>query len=199
MNVALDGTPLTLSSGGLRRFTEELLKALRHEFPEDQFYALSDQLDRPRSFLDRRWWSIGLPRALVRLGCDVFHGTDFAVPYLPVRPSVMSVHDVSPWLNHEWHAGAGRVRRRTPVLIRLRAATMLMTGTNAVRKQIVDLFGVTADRVVVVPDAPAAHIRRVETAPPARPYFLFVGTVEPRKNVPALVAAWRELRTKYNV
>jgi len=32
-----------------------------------------------------------------------------------------------------------------------------------------------------------------------RPYFLFVGTIEPRKNVPALVAAWRPLRNEANL
>jgi glycosyltransferase involved in cell wall biosynthesis len=50
------------------------------------------------------------------------------------------------------------------------------------------------DRVVAIPEAPAPWLRRVETAPPQTPYFLFVGTLEPRKNLPALVDAWREVR-----
>ncbi|MBC8167001.1 MAG: glycosyltransferase family 4 protein, partial [Bryobacteraceae bacterium] len=199
MVVALDGTPLTLSSGGLRRYTEELVAALRCTFPADEFHALSDQLVKPGNVFERRWWSIGLPAALLRLRCEVFHGTDFAVPYLPLKPSVMSVHDVSPWMNRAWHSGANRVRKRTPFLIRCGVATMLITGTEAVRRQIVQLFGVSPARVVVVPDAPASKLLRVEAAPPERPYFLFVGTVEPRKNVPALIAAWRVLRQRYEV
>ena len=38
----------------------------------------------------------------MRLGVDVFHGTDFSVPYLRQKPAVMTVHDLSPWLDPAW-------------------------------------------------------------------------------------------------
>jgi alpha-1,3-rhamnosyl/mannosyltransferase len=53
------------------------------------------------------------------------------------------------------------------------------------------MFSVHPDRVVAVHEG--ARMQRVSVAP-VRPYFLFVGTVEPRKNIPALIAAWRPLR-----
>ena len=112
MKIALDATPLTVPSGGVRRYTEELTRALCDSFPGDQFWLLSDQKialpfaranlnagQGPRNMLERRWWSWGLQGEISRLGIDVFHGTDFAVPYLPLRPSVMTLHDLSPWLN----------------------------------------------------------------------------------------------------
>jgi glycosyltransferase involved in cell wall biosynthesis len=193
---ALDATPLTMTSGGLRRYTEELLRALRSEFPEDTIHPLSDQLTPPGNALDRRWWSIGLPRTIRRLKAQVFHGTNFAVPWVPVCPSVMMVHDISPWLDSAWHSGADHVRRRTPLQLRLGLATLVGTGTDAVRRQIIERFRIDPGRVVVIPDAPAPHLRRPADPgpPPLRPYFLFLGTIEPRKNVPALIAAWREVR-----
>jgi glycosyltransferase involved in cell wall biosynthesis len=198
MIAALDGTPLTLSSGGLRRYTDELVRSLRSEFPEDEYHVVSDQLTPPRNWLERRWWSIGLSRKLVSQGCEVFHGTDFAVPYLPLRPAVMTVHDVSPWRDPAWHHDARRVRTRTPYLIGLGLATMLIVPTNAVRREVIDLFPVPPDRVAVVPEAAAPHL--VPSEPySSRPYFLFVGTLEPRKNVPALVAAWNEMRRRHDV
>jgi len=39
----------------------------------------------------------------------------------------------------------------------------------------------------------------VETPPPSTPYFLFVGTLEPRKNLQSLVEAWREVRRHHAV
>jgi alpha-1,3-rhamnosyl/mannosyltransferase len=39
----------------------------------------------------------------------------------------------------------------------------------------------------------------VESPPPKTPYFLFVGTLEPRKNLPMLLDAWRELRRRHTV
>lgn len=197
MVVALDGTPLTLSSGGLRRYTEELINALRSEFPEDTYHVVSDQLAHPTNALDRRWWSIGLPRTLLRLECDLFHGGDFAVPYLPVRPAVMSLHDLSPWMNPEWHKSAARVRRRAPILIGLGLAAMLIVPTRAIRDQAIDYFRISPARVAIVPDAAARHLQRREPWPGR--YFLFAGTVEPRKNVPALVSAWRKLREQHEV
>jgi glycosyltransferase involved in cell wall biosynthesis len=192
MRIALDGTPLSLSSGGLRRYTEQLAAALRREFPDDCCELLGGAEKR-------LWWSVRLPWTLAARRFDVFHGTNFEVPYVPVCASVMSVHDISPWLNPEWHSGAARVRTRTPLLIGLGIPTLLLTGTEAVRDQIVEMFRIPRDRVAVVPYAPTGCSPGPGTAERSFSYFLFVGTLEPRKNVPALVSAWRPLRDRYGV
>lgn len=193
MRVALDATPLMLENGGLRRYTSELTAALRAEFPQDEYLLLSDQPVPPRNVLLRRWWSCGLPLELLRRRVDVFHGTDFAVPYLPVCPSVMTVHDLSPWLDPSWHDKADRVRRRTPVLIRLGLTRRIITPTEAIRRQVIEHLRMHPDRVVSIPEAASAFFRP-ETCEPVRPYFLFVGTLEPRKNVATIVDAWSRLQ-----
>ena len=198
MIVALDGTPLTLTSGGLKRYTEELHRALQNTFPEDNYHVVSDQLAPPRNPLERRWWMIGLPLRLLRIRADVFHGTNFAVPYLPVCPSVMTVHDTSPWLDPAWHANADRVRRRAPMLIRLGLATMLIVPCKAIANEVKQLFRLHPDRVAVISDAAAPGLKRTEPYT-ERPYFLFVGTIEPRKNVPLLIEAWRTVREHHDV
>jgi glycosyltransferase involved in cell wall biosynthesis len=91
------------------------------------------------------------------------------------------------------------VQRRTPLLLDLGVATMVITPGETVRKQAIERFRLKADRVVAVPEAAAPWMRPVEVTPQERPYFLFVGTLEPRKNLPMLVAAWREVRRKHDV
>jgi glycosyltransferase involved in cell wall biosynthesis len=196
--VAIDGTPLTVSSGGVRRYTEELTRALRQEFQDDRYEVLSDQL-QPVSGVDRRWWTVGVQRYMSRLRCEVFHGTDFSVPYVPLRPSVLTLHDLSPWMNREWHDGARRIRRRTPWLIKMGIATMILTVSHAVRRQAMEHFGIEGARIQTVHSAARDDFRPVTSSPPDQPYFLFVGTIEPRKNVPSLVAAWRSLRPRHDV
>jgi glycosyltransferase involved in cell wall biosynthesis len=196
--VAIDGTPLTVSSGGVRRYTEELIRALRATFPDDSFHVISDQLQTV-SGLNRRWWTIGVQREMRRLRCDLFHGTEFSVPYLPLKPSVLTLHDLSPWMSPQWHHAADRVRRRTPHLLRFGVATMILTDTEAVRRAAIDFFRLSPDRIVSVPLAASEHLRPVETPLPAVPYFLYVGTIEPRKNVPALVEAWKQVRSRHRV
>ena len=121
MRVAIDATPLTLSSGGLARYTAELAPALSSQFSEDEYLLVSHGAERG-------WWIWGAQREMDRLGADLFHGTNFEAPYLPLRPSVLSLHDLSPWMDRGWHHAADRVRRRTPALIKLGIATMVIVG-----------------------------------------------------------------------
>ena len=207
---ALDATPLTVPTGGVKRYTEELAQALAANYTGDEYWLLSDQQfdmpahtpanlhkgDGPRTAAERRWWLWGLEREMMRRGVGVFHGTDFSVPYIPRRPSVMTVHDLSPWLFKE---GSLRVRRRMPVLLRARVPTMIITPSEAIRRAAISRFGLDGERVVAVPLAASNHFYPVETAPPSRPYFLFVGTLEPRKNIAGLIEAWREVRKSQDV
>ena len=213
MIVALDATPLTVATGGVARYTAELARALAVAFEEDTYWLVSDQSfelpaggapnlkkgEAPRTAADRKWWLWGLARELSRRRADVFLGTDFAVPYLPLRPSVMMLHDLSPWRDKRWHANADRVRRRTPLLLRAGLATMVITPTEAIRKEAIARFHLAPERVTAVPLAASEHFRTAPRLERARPYFLFTGTLEPRKNVGVIVDAWRELRREVAV
>ena len=215
MRIALDGTPLSVSSGGVRRYTEELSRALAGEFPEDEYHLISDQPfrfdgeqprnlhvhnKRPPTALDRRWWLFGANREMSRLRSDIFHGTDFSVPYLVQRPSVMTLHDLSPWMEEGWHHGADRVRQRTPLLLRMRRATMMITPTEAVRRQAISRFKIEPDRIVAVPEAACDWLHPAPVSDPVNePYFIYVGTLEPRKNIPMLIDAWRQVRRRHSV
>lgn len=212
MRVLLEAAPLALSSGGLARYTTELSLSLARCFPDDEFFLASDQpfempasalpnLKRgggPRSPAERRWWLWGLGREAQRRGVDLVHGPDFSVPYLPQKPSVLTLHDLSPWLDPGWHHAAQRVKWRTPVLLELGIATMVITPSETVRKEAIERFRLAPERVVAVPEAAAPWLKPIETRH-REPYFLFVGTLEPRKNVPALVEAWREVRRDHPI
>ena len=148
------------------------------------------------------WWASGLPRELRRLGADVFHGTDFSVPYLPLVPCVLTVHDLSPWKTGALRPpGSDRVRLRTPYLLRL--ATMILTQTEAIRDELIRTFGIPRSRVAAVhlaafdsTDASSGRKPAAASSSPSRPYLLFVGARGRRKNVGRLVEAWRMTRRK---
>ncbi len=209
VRIALDATPLVLTSGGLQRYVAELSLALAREFPEDHYSLLSDQpfelpdshptnLTSPNTPAHgKRWWLTGLRRALQAERAQLFHGTNFEVPWLPPVPSILTIHDLSPWKDPAWHPGPNRVRSRTPWLIRLRRAERILTVSEAVRREVINHFGVAPSLVRAVPLAAATLFRPVPVMqPPPAPYFLYVGTLEPRKNIGALMEAWAATRAE---
>jgi len=213
VKIAVDATPLTIPSGGVRRYTDELSRALAECYPEDEVWLLSDQRFEvpsrapanlkaargPRNLLERRWWLWGLATEISRLRIEVFHGVDFAVPYLPLRPAVMTLHDLSPWMDPSWHMESQRVRNRTPTLLRLGLSTMVITPSEAVRRQALHRFHLEPSRVVAIPLAAGGSFHPVPQPRSTPAYLLYVGTIEPRKNIPLLIEIWRELRKHHAI
>ena len=122
------------------------------------------------------------------------------VPPRPVaassRPLVATVHDLTlhrtPWaMRDETRADLARKLERT-----LARAAAVLTPTESVRADLVERCGAPAAAVHAVPEA--ARLDRVTPArlPPRVPdrFVLHVGTIEPRKNVATLLAAWPLLR-----
>ena len=221
MRIALDATPLIAPSGGQARYVTELALALARAMPEDEIHLLSDQtdlfvderlratanvrLEPPRGPGRSKWWSVGLPLELRRRGVDVFHGADFAVPYLAFTPAVMTLHDLSPWKPPPLRPpGSERVRRRTPWLLRL--ARRVITPTEAIRREAIAAFRLSPDRVRAIPHAPSdalapldpakAAAVRAELGLPPR-YLMALGAGNERKNIGCLVAAWRQCRLEH--
>ena len=154
---------------------------------------------RTGGHLRRRWWSFGLPLHLRERDFSLYHGTNYNVPPWAGCPAVVTVHDLSLLLHPETHEArlVELARRRLPVMTR--TAAHVLTDSESVRAEIRGLLGVEPERVTAVPLAPRRAFR------PASPeevdetrnrlgvtddFILFVGTVEPRKNLLALVRAF---------
>ncbi|MBM3796734.1 MAG: glycosyltransferase family 4 protein [Acidobacteria bacterium] len=182
MKVALDATPLSVPTGGIARYTQQLHAALCAEFPGDAFTLVAPS--------PGRWWSSQLPRLLRRENYSLFHGVDFAVPYLPVKPAVMTLHDLSPWRAEYVAETSARVRRRTPWLLRLGLATRVITPTEAIRREAITEFGLDAGSVRAIPHGVEPRFF-VDAAPASPPYLLAVGTAGARKNHAAALEAAR--------
>jgi glycosyltransferase involved in cell wall biosynthesis len=105
-------------------------------------------------------------------------------------------------MDPRWHSAAGRVRRRTPWLLRARCATMVIVPTPSVRRQVLERWRLEPARVVAIAEAAAPWLLPVEAPvgrPDPAPYFLFLGTLEPRKNLETLIEAWRVVRRRLAV
>lgn len=132
---------------------------------------------------------------------DLYHEPNF-LPYPSDLPTVLSIHDLSV-LNHpEWHP-ADRVVQYTRDFERgLRQCAHIVTGTEFVRQEILQNLNLPPERVTVTPygvrsdlgPLPAAVVGRElsRLGLPAQ-YLLYIGTLEPRKNLLMLLRAYTSL------
>lgn len=146
--------------------------------------------------LRRLWRRADHPRIERWTGpIDLVHGPNYVVPP-SAGPRVVSIHDLT-FLHHPEFCTKHVLEY--PGLLRraLHTGAWVHTDSAFVRDEVVDLLGADPERVVAVPlgvtpgpPGDAAHGRSL--AGGAR-FVLALGTVEPRKNLPALVAAFDEL------
>lgn len=211
--IALDATPLTVPKSGIGEYSLQLARHLAQCFPRDEFLLLSNfhfaavpgpsnlrSIVCPTNWISGRWWLVGLPRVLERVGVAVFHGTDYSVPLLPLLPSVLTIHDLSSLCLPQLHE---RRTRRTARRLRwmVRVAAHIVTPTTAMREEILRRFFLPQEKVSVIPLAPGPQFRTevctdaavLEKYGLCQPYVLFVGTLEPRKNLVTLVRAFAAL------
>ena len=219
MRIGIDGLPLSEQLTGIGHYTFELARHLALASDADEIEIVSprtflsslnlqDQSSnlrfvRPRvSPLSRHWWSLGLPRYLRRNAIDLFHGTNFEVPLRKVCSTVLTIHDLSMLLHPETHEAkrVRRARRRLPLMAR--AATMIVTPTERVRHEVHAYLQIPLERIVAVPEAARSCFRRLDDAQTVETrnrlgiqneFLLFVGTVEPRKNLTTLLRAFEEV------
>lgn len=132
--------------------------------------------------------------------------------HVPMRcdlPTVTTIHDLSVVLHPEWHP-ADRVRWYEKEFKRgLRQTRHFIAVSEFTRRQMVESLGIPAEKITVTSQAPRAAFHRAGDLPqpgaavshdaselmPTIPdrFFLYVGTLEPRKNVEGLLDAYREL------
>jgi glycosyltransferase involved in cell wall biosynthesis len=218
--VAIDVTPLLGARTGIGYAVAEIIAALRslQAAPDLVPYTLSARArtmrDRvpddthfvplPARILLRSWQHVDVPRIDRWLRpARVLHATNYLTP--PSRlPTLVSVYDCS-FVRYP-ELCTPEVRALEPIVRRAvaRGAT-LHTGSQFVADEIEEIFGPglgAAGRLVVIPlgvpelagdtKFPHAIADRLDGSP----FVLAIGTLEPRKNYPHLISAFREIAAR---
>jgi glycosyltransferase involved in cell wall biosynthesis len=135
---------------------------------------------------------VTLPRALRRERAAVVHATNCFLPLRRPCPGVVTIHDLA------FEAHPGDFARKTAAKYRYfapraaRGAERVICVSEYTAGDVVRRYGVDADRIRVVPNAPSLPIGS-GTAGGGQPYLLAVGDLRAKKNLNRLIDAWREL------
>jgi glycosyltransferase involved in cell wall biosynthesis len=213
LRVAVDVTPIPGRRVGAGVYVAELIRAMgpldvdlhlfvnARDFEEFTSMAPNASLhpvrvpNRPARIA---WAHAVLPLRVRRLHPDVFHGPHYTLPSGLPCASVVTFHDPTFFTLPEVHERSKVSYFTRAATTGIARATRVIAVSEYARRGAVDHAGGDARKIdVVYNGVDPLRYRPADgdgnTKFPFEPYILFVGALEPRKNVPALIAAYEDL------
>lgn len=218
MKIGFEASALQGRKSGVGYYAENLLAGMMSVAPQHDYVLFSNRdigdtrLPVPgerlydRGLIQARaaWMQTTLPGSIRRAAPDVCHFPNYLAPLSSPCPYVVTIHDMTLYITPRFHSFKKLVLDRTLLPHVARRAAGIVTVSNSAREDIVRHLRVPRDKVRVVMNAVSPTFRPVTD--PARlsavlhrygidvPYILFVGTIEPRKNIARLVQAFARLK-----
>lgn len=215
MRVGIDCTAIARRRAGIELYAQSLALALV-QLNNDAEFVLFLPKSVPGEFADlmgrvstiRSPFDRGVIRSQLWLGLaarasgvDLMHYPAFP-PLIPAHPFIVTIHDLTPWLFPQTMSRVGYVYFRSILGAWTRKARLVITVSEASRTDLVRMFRLPETRVKVIyhgvrpalltgVDEKCRALARSGVGPG---YVLFVGTVEPRKNLGTLVRALSRMR-----
>ena len=216
--IGIDGTPLLGPRSGVGNYTGRLFGALLAANPDWEclFYSnrslepLEPALARAERFYSRLslrrtvWMQCLLPRLIRRSHPHLCHFPNATAPLWPQAPFVITIHDASLFIYSHCHPRTRLLSSRLALPLVARRAAAVITVSQHARRDLIRILDLPPEKVCVVYEAAPEHFRPVcdprELERVRRKYrlpdhfLLYVGTLEPRKNLRRLVRAARQVR-----
>ena len=223
MRVALDAIPLAAPKTGIGHYTDSLAEWLARIHTDHQYELISpfdfpfdvcgrhghspkpENLSRkfiPVRSIFKKWWLLGLPAFLQISPLDVFHGTNYCVPVFAPCPTVVTIHDLSLLAHSGTHETDNVIRGRRRMPIMARRARKIIAPSEWTRREIIEFLGIKPGKIQVIHEgAREKMLPLLESNCQSvldrfgikKPFLLFVGTIEPRKNLTTLIRAYDTL------
>jgi len=162
------------------------------------------------------WEQVGLPLRLARAEIDVHHGPHYTMPEHTSVPVVVTIHDLSFFEAPQWHERSKVVLFRRAITVAARRAAAIVCPSQATANELArwcridgEVFvahhGVDATRFTPVEPVPGGDADLLGRLEPAlvgpdgslHRFVVFVGTLEPRKDVPNLVRAFDKVASRH--
>ncbi len=210
MRITIDATSALLRSAGVKSYTYHWIRHLRRAARGDEIRAFPYLNDF--GALDHESSTLGLWQTCARIallhavnlpgnpamdwicsGSDVFHASN-QVHNAPRRVKLTAtLHDLTCWLMPQFHTEANvRADRNFAEKIWKRAAGLIAVSENT-RQDAIRLLGIAPEKIHTIYSGVPEEYFSARPARRGRPYVLYVGTIEPRKNLDTLLDAWQQL------
>lgn len=197
------GTYVSSLFGALQATSDETLVPLAH----CGVRSIPMITGRGRKLNKTVWMQAVLPFLLGRLDMDVCHFTNSVAPAWMPSPSIITIHDMTLWLYPQYHTKRRLAAMRPIIPLAARRASAVIAVSENTKRDIQDILHIPAEKIHVIYEAAAPHFQPVtdrrelemvrrELGLPKR-FVLYVGNVEPRKNIERLVRAMSHIETRH--
>jgi glycosyltransferase involved in cell wall biosynthesis len=148
-------------------------------------------------FLYRHWF---IPHIISMYRLDVYHNPANIIPIFYLKKSIITIHDLALYKNPEWFPDGHFFNKRILIPWSIAKAKKIIAVSQNTKDDLVKLFGIRKSKVEVIHEGVEDYnqLKIDETKIENRlkidePYFLFIGSIEPRKNLVRLVQAYKEV------
>jgi len=154
-------------------------------------------------FLRVVWEQTALPILARKYRLDVLHSPHYTMPLAKPCRSVVTIHDLTFFLYPQMHLLYKRLFFRTMMRLATYHADALIAISHSTRADMLKILHASPDKIRVIHYGLASHFQPVSDTRVLdafcqqyhlpRPFILYVGNLEPRKNLPILVRAFARL------
>lgn len=212
MRIAIDASRTTVARvTGTEYYSRELIRALiqrntRHELhlyfrdtPPDDLFPSSPHVHQHVIPFPRLWTHVRFAWEITRTRPDVVFVPAHTLPFMFSGRAVVTVHDLGFRYFPEAHPLRDRLYLNLTTAYSARRAACVLADSKATADDLTQIFGINAAKLhVVYPGVDALPVGdiaavRAKYGLPER-YFLFLGTLQPRKNIAVIVQAYQRWR-----
>jgi len=147
-------------------------------------------------FFYRHWF---IPQVLRLYRLNVYHNPANIIPIFYFKKSVITIHDLAIYKNPEWFPDHQFFPKRILIPWSIAKAKKIIAVSQNTKDDLIKLFNINKDKIVVIHEGVEDYNKFLleenkiaEKVKIKDPYFLFIGTLEPRKNLVRLIEAFAE-------
>jgi len=215
MRIGINGRFLVAKRTGVQRAAYNLIKTLikidreneyfiftgqdqvgNEDWAYDNVQVIASKIRSGESFRNHVWEQFTLPRLARKYRVDLLHSPANMAPLFFKGKSIVHIHDLCFVVNPQWYSFSFHTLYNFVIPRLVKRATRIITNSNNSRNDIFQYCGVSAGRVSLIYWAVDEMFLKNTLAEPVEDedYILYVGSLEPRKNIRSLVEAYEKLR-----
>lgn len=226
MIIAINTLSLYKTKAGMGRYIVELVNRLPRDDPQNTYCFYVSQKNKSYfsftekniiiktisplwyfPFLKILWEQIFLPFSLWRNNIQLYHSTGFTLPFFKPKKikHVVTIADMTFFSHSIYHIWWKVWYFRYMIPYALKKADRVITISESTKEDILKMIKISSKKIKSIYLGVDAHLtpqkergqqKRLEKYSITRPYILFVGMLEPRKNIMGLIRAYAQVKEK---